>query len=67
MPEPWARCSGPDEVAVVVERGLLEPNPKRGYLRGPEADEAQITIRKLLSERVQLNEGGPTPTTTRRW
>ncbi|MBV9620167.1 MAG: SDR family oxidoreductase [Gammaproteobacteria bacterium] len=49
----------PDEVAAAVEQALTEPTPKRRYLVVPNAQEAEITIRKQIEQLVQLNEGQP--------
>jgi NAD(P)-dependent dehydrogenase (short-subunit alcohol dehydrogenase family) len=47
----------PDEVAVVVERALFEPDPQRRYMIVPVQREAEIVIRKEIEKLVQLNEG----------
>lgn len=52
-----SRYKEPDEVAEAVERALFEPDPKRRYMVVPNAQEAEITIRKAIQELVQLNEG----------
>ena len=49
----------PDEVAAAVELALFEPKPKRRYLVVPDQHEAEITIRKQISQLAQLNEGQP--------
>lgn len=49
----------PDEVAAAVEQALFEPEPKRRYMVVPNAQEAEITIRKQIEQLVQLNEGQP--------
>lgn len=54
-----SRFKEPDEVAVAVEQALFEPSPKRRYLVVSERSEAEITIRKVIEELVQLNEGQP--------
>jgi len=54
-----SRFKEPDEVAVAVEQALFEPSPKRRYLVVSEQSEAEITIRKVIEELVQLNEGHP--------
>ena len=47
----------PDEVAAAVERALFEEKPKRRYMTTPDQREAEITIRKQISQLVELNEG----------
>jgi NAD(P)-dependent dehydrogenase (short-subunit alcohol dehydrogenase family) len=47
----------PDDVAVAVTQALLEPQPKRRYLVVSGEDEADKTIRKKISQVVQMNEG----------
>ena len=54
-----SRFKEPDEVAVAVEQALFEPSPKRRYLVVSEQSEAENTIRKVIEELVQLNEGQP--------
>jgi len=49
----------PDEVAAAVEQALFEAEPKRRYMVVPNAQEAEITIRKQIEQLVQLNEGQP--------
>ena len=49
----------PDDVAVVVEQALFEPNPKRRYMIGQQPDLIERTIRKQIEQLVQLNEGQP--------
>lgn len=52
-----SRYKEPDEVAAAVALALVEPNPKRRYLVVPNEAEAERTIRKQISQLVQLNEG----------
>jgi NAD(P)-dependent dehydrogenase (short-subunit alcohol dehydrogenase family) len=52
-----SRYKEPDEVAAAVALALVEPNPKRRYLVVPNEAEAERTIRKQVSQLVQLNEG----------
>ena len=47
----------PDEVAAAVLDALTSPNPKMRYLVVPVANQAALTIRKVIEELVQLNEG----------
>lgn len=47
----------PDEVAAAVTLALFEENPKRRYMTTPNQDEADRTIRKQISQLVELNEG----------
>jgi short-subunit dehydrogenase len=54
-----SRLKEPDEVAVAVEHALFEPSPKRRYLVVSDQSEAEKTIRKVIEELVQLNEGQP--------
>ncbi len=54
-----SRFKEPDDVAAAVEQALFEPNPKRRYLVVSEQSEAENTIRKVIEELVQLNEGQP--------
>jgi len=49
----------PDEVADAVAHALFDANPKRRYMVVPNADEGERTIRQVLTELVQLNEGQP--------
>lgn len=49
----------PDEVADAVVHALFSDNPKRRYLVVPNAGEAERTIRQVIIELVQLNEGQP--------
>lgn len=54
-----SRYKEPDEVAAAVEQALFEPVPKRRYMVVPNRQEAENTIRKIIEELVQLNEGQP--------
>lgn len=47
----------PDEVAAAVTLALFEENPKRRYMTTPNQEEADRTIRKQISQLVELNEG----------
>jgi len=46
----------PDEVSAAVLDTLFEANPKRRYMVVPVERQAEITIRKVIEELVQLNE-----------
>ncbi len=57
----WAKevlaVSGdPAEVAETAYLALFEENPKRRYLIVPDQRQAEITIRKIIEETVQMNE-----------
>lgn len=47
---------GPDEVSAALLEFLTDANPKRRYMVVPEQRQAEVTIRKAISELVQLNE-----------
>ncbi len=47
----------PDEVALAALDFLTSDSPKRRYMVVPNQFEAEITIRQVLRELVQLNEG----------
>lgn len=46
----------PDEVSAALLDFLSDPNPKRRYMVVPNQGQAEITIRKAISELTQLNE-----------
>jgi NAD(P)-dependent dehydrogenase (short-subunit alcohol dehydrogenase family) len=46
----------PDEVTAAFMHFLFDANPKRRYMVVPNEREAEITIRKAISELAQLNE-----------
>jgi len=46
----------PDEVSAALLDFLTDDKPKRRYMVVPEASQAEITIRKQISELAQLNE-----------
>ena len=56
--EEWAKTEykEPDEVAAAVHHFLLSDTPKRRYMVVPVQQEAEITIRKIIEETVQLNQ-----------
>ena len=47
----------PDDVASAALHFLTSERPKRRYMVVPNESEAEITIRQVLNELVQLNEG----------
>jgi len=47
----------PDEVSAAVMHAFFDDNPKRRYMVVPNQREAEITIRQVIRELVQLNEG----------
>ncbi|MEX0707268.1 MAG: SDR family NAD(P)-dependent oxidoreductase [Woeseia sp.] len=49
----------PDEVAEAVHDFLVSDNPGRRYMVVPNEREAEITIRKIIEETVQLNQHQP--------
>ncbi len=49
----------PDEVSAAVEHALFAIEPKRRYLVVPNANEAEITIQKIIQEMVELNHDQP--------
>jgi NAD(P)-dependent dehydrogenase (short-subunit alcohol dehydrogenase family) len=46
----------PDEVSAALLEFLSDSNPKRRYMVVPEERQAEVTIRKAISELTQLNE-----------
>ena len=46
----------PDEVSAALLDFLEDDNPKRRYMVVPEERQAEITIRQIITEMVQLNE-----------
>jgi NAD(P)-dependent dehydrogenase (short-subunit alcohol dehydrogenase family) len=57
----WAKDDhkDPGEVAEAVYQALFSEAPKRRYMVVPNANEAEITIRKIIEEMVQLNQDQP--------
>ncbi|MDG2449624.1 MAG: hypothetical protein P8M34_08290, partial [Saprospiraceae bacterium] len=49
----------PDDVAQAALHFLTSDTPKRRYMVVPNQREAEITIRQMLRELVQLNEEQP--------
>ena len=47
----------PDEVSAAFLHALFDPEPKRRYMVVPNENQAEITIKKVIEEMVQLNEG----------
>lgn len=46
----------PDEVSAAVLHFMFDANPKRRYMVVPNAQQAEITIKKAIEELVELNE-----------
>jgi len=46
----------PDEVSAAFLHALFDPDPKRRYMVVPNENQAEITIKKVIEEMVQLNE-----------
>jgi NAD(P)-dependent dehydrogenase (short-subunit alcohol dehydrogenase family) len=46
----------PDEVSAALLEFLGDDNPKRRYMVVPEERQAEVTIRQIITEMVQLNE-----------
>jgi len=51
------RFKEPDEVSAAFMHALFDENPKQRYMVVPNQFEAEITIKKIIEELVQLNEG----------
>jgi NAD(P)-dependent dehydrogenase (short-subunit alcohol dehydrogenase family) len=49
----------PDEVAEAVYSFMVSDNPRRRYMVVPNQTEAEITIKKIIEETVQLNQDQP--------
>lgn len=47
----------PDDVAAAFAAAFSDPKPKRRYMVVPVEDQARITIKKQITQLVQLNEG----------
>lgn len=47
----------PDEVSAALMHAMFDPHPKRRYMVVPNPQEAEVTIRQMIRELVQLNEG----------
>lgn len=46
----------PDEVSAALMHAMFDANPKRRYMVVPNEREAEVTIRQMITELVQLNE-----------
>jgi len=46
----------PDEVSAALMHAMFDENPKRRYMVVPNEREAEVTIRQMVTELVQLNE-----------
>lgn len=51
-----SRFNEPDQVSAAFMHFLFDDEPKRRYMVVPNENEANITIRKIIGEMVQLNE-----------
>jgi hypothetical protein len=47
----------PDEVSAALMHAMFDENPKRRYMVVPNKPAAEITIKQMITELVQLNEG----------
>ena len=47
----------PDEVSAALMHAMFDANPKRRYMVVPNKRGAEVTIKKMIAELVQLNEG----------
>ena len=47
----------PDEVSAALMHAMFDDNPKRRYMVVPNERGAEVTIRQMIAELVQLNEG----------
>ncbi len=47
----------PDAVSDAAMHAMFSDEPRRRYMVVPDQGEAEITIRKIIEEMVQLNEG----------
>ena len=47
----------PDEVSAALMHAMFDENPKRRYMVVPNVREAEVTIRQMIIELLQLNEG----------
>ncbi len=56
-PSDRTRFKEPDEVSAAFMHALFDENPKQRYMVVPNQFEAEITIKKVIEELVQLNEG----------
>lgn len=56
-PDDRSQYKDPDDVALAALHFMSSDAPKRRYMVVPTQDEAEITIRQIMTEMVQLNEG----------
>lgn len=56
MPTDRSMYKEPDEVSAALMHAMFDDNPKRRYMVVPREEEAEITIRQIISELAQLNE-----------
>ncbi|MGB5590441.1 MAG: SDR family oxidoreductase [Gammaproteobacteria bacterium] len=59
MQERNAKLKEPDEVAEATLHALFAENPKPRYMVAPDAEEAELTIRTVLTRVAQLNADQP--------
>ena len=57
MPTDRSMYKEPDEVSAALMHAMFDDNPKRRYMVVPNPQEAEATIRQMIRELVQLNEG----------
>jgi len=57
MPTDRSMHKEPDEVSAALLHAMFDENPKRRYMVVPNPQEAEVTIRQMIRELVQLNEG----------
>ncbi len=55
-PEDRSQYKDPDDVALAALHFMSSDTPKRRYMVVPDQGEAEITIRQIMTEMVQLNE-----------
>ena len=53
----YSQYDAPDDVSAALVKFLADESPKRRYMVVPNEFQAEITVRQLLIEMVQLNEG----------
>ena len=53
----YSQYDSPDDVSAALVEFLADESPKRRYMVVPNEFQAEITVRQLLIEMVQLNEG----------
>jgi hypothetical protein len=56
MPTDRSVFKDPDDVSAAAMHFLFDENPKRRYLVVPNGRAAEVTIRTIIDELVQLNE-----------